>query len=502
MRSSIAFLAVSMLVSCSKKEGGKTEAKPTTTTPAPQVKKPVDTTPLPPLAADPGGATGKPMWGVGFGGLGIDSPRGVALAQNGDIYVAGYFDGEADFGPGGKHVAPAPAERKKGEAPPAQAYLVKIGDGGAIAWARTWGAERDDLANAVATRGDTIVVVGSFLDKLELGEVKHKASGSDDLFVATFKSNGDSGWLWTAGGVDSDGANAVAATPDGGWIVGGSFSKTATFGPTDYSAKGGTDAMLVKLAASGAVEWVKQFGGLYNDTIKDIAVDGQGNIYIVGTFRDKAVWGGEQLEAGGAANDVVLAKYDLNGDHLWSQRFGNPFEETGEGIAVDPAGNITIVGGFERSISFGPGDDHSSMGEFDVYVANFSTDGKLQWARTYGADRDDGATGVAVDKFGNTVTTGWFEGAIDFGKGPVSSNGNKDVFTVKLDAKGGLVWAQNWGDKDHDQGRVVAMHPNGESIVGGIYRFTMSVVTPPLDSRRAEGDRIPKPDTFILRVAR
>jgi len=56
-------------------------------------KKPVPATTLPPLAADPGGATGKPMWQAAFGGLGIDSTRGVATGPGGTVLLAGYFEG-------------------------------------------------------------------------------------------------------------------------------------------------------------------------------------------------------------------------------------------------------------------------------------------------------------------------------------------------------------------------------------------------------------------------
>jgi hypothetical protein len=494
--SSIAFVAAAALVSCNKKEASKQPAKDEGSARAPaQVKKPVPTKPLPPLAKDPGDATGKARWAAGFGGLGMEVPRAVAIASSGDVYVAGYFDGETSFGPAGKHAAP-------GEKKAAQAYLVKVGADGKIAWGHALGSERDDVANGVATRGDTVVVVGNFLDRITLGEYEHKASGSDDVFVAALKTSGEPIWLWTAGSIDSDGANAVAATPDGGYVVGGSFSKTATFGTTDYKSRGGTDAMLIKLAASGSLEWVRQFGGRYNDKIAHVAVDPLGNIYVQGVFRDSAAWGGETLAASGAEPDVVLAKYDLNGDHIWSKRFGNAFEETSEGLAVDPAGNATIVGAFERSISFGEGDDHTSLGEADIYVAQFTTDGALKWARTYGAERDDGGVGVASDAAGNTVTTGWFEGSVDFGKGALASTGNKDVFALKLDASGGLVWAQNWGDKDHDQGRAVAIDGSGEIVVAGLYRFSLPLGSTPLESARAEGDRIPKADTFVVRLAR
>src|SRR3954468_5606457 len=64
-----------------------------------------DTPPRPALARDRGRATGKPLWATGFGGLGIDAPRAIAIAPGGDSYAVGYFDGETDLGPAGRHRA-------------------------------------------------------------------------------------------------------------------------------------------------------------------------------------------------------------------------------------------------------------------------------------------------------------------------------------------------------------------------------------------------------------
>jgi hypothetical protein len=481
-------------------------------------KKPLDTRPLPPLAEDPGGATGKPVAGIGFGGLGIEAPTGVVVGPAGEVYVCGYFDGEMDI-PGIGKLAPTPptpprpgAQNPKVEKP-TDAFLARIdfdAKGAAkIAWMKTWGDKRDDVAKGIAIQGDTLVVVGNFLDRLDIETrpetSQHPASGSDDLYAAAFDTSGKLRWVWTVGGIDSDGANAVAAAPDGGWYVGGSFRKTIKIAEVEYKAKGRSDALLIKLSKTGTPEWVKHFGGAYDDTILHLASDARGNIYVQGEFGYQSDWGGETLVASGSDEDIVLAKYDANGDHAWSRRFGSGFDDVAGGIAIDPAGNITIVGSFDRTISFGEGDDHVSNGEADIYIARFDNAGTLSWARTYGADRNDLAWGVAADASGNTVTTGWFEGSVDFGKttlGKVTSKGNKDVFAIKHDANGAVVWVQTWGDKDHDQGRAVAVDAAGAAYVAGLFRFTLGVVTPPLESVRAEGDRIPKPDTFLLRLDR
>jgi len=503
---SIAIASALGLSACSKSPSdgaaGGSAGSATTTEARPVAKKPVDTRPLPPLAKDPGGATGKPLRSTGFGGLGVDAGRAIALGSGGEAYVVGYFDREGDFGPGGKLTA---AGDQAGKKPPSDAFVVKVGADGKLAWARGFGAGRDDVANGVAVRGDQIVVVGAFVDELKLGNVPEQSAGSEDLFVASFDPAGAVRWVWRAGGKDSDGANTVVPAPDGGWIIGGSYTSTATFGTVELKSKGGTDAFLLKLDASGALEWVKSFGGRYPDRVKHVGVDAQGNIYVQGEFRDTAEWGGPKplVAAGGADFDIVLAKYDLNGDHKWSQRFGSQFDEHAAGLAVDPAGNVTMTGAFRKTISFGDGDEHTSLGEDDAYVARFDTDGKLQWARTYGGERDDSGGGVAADAAGNTVVIGWFQGLTDFGLGPVrSKNNNKDVFALKLDPKGAIAWVQTWGDKDHDQGRGVALDDKGAAYVIGLYRFQLAAVEPALESSRAPDDRAPQPDTFVVKLDR
>jgi hypothetical protein len=492
-------ISVLSLTACSK-PAERSEPKPSEA-PAAAPKKPVDTTPLPPLAADPGGATGKPLWSAGFGGLGIDAPRDVTTDDKGDVYVVGYFDGEIDFGGAIGKRAPAGvvgATDKKGKPIPlnSDAFLVKLGGDGKLAWAQTFGDAREDLANAVAVRGDRVVVVGSFLDKLTLGEFTKKSIGSDDAFVAAFNRAGAPEWVWNFGGIDSD----------GGWIVGGSFSDVGEFGTKPLKSRGKTDAMLLKLQATGDIEWVKQFGGRADDTILDVAVDAQGSIYVQGQFQDLADWGGQTplKAAGGSDNDIVLAKYDSNGDHQWSQRFGNAFNDVAGGLTVDRSGHVTIVGAIDKTVSFGDGDSHTGI-EGDIYVARFDPTGKLVWAKTFGGEREDVGYGVASDTSGNTVVTGWFHGTVNFGKaGPLTSTAkhNKDVFVMKLDPAGEVVWALRAGDKDHDQGRGIAVDGTGAALVAGIYRFRFDLAEPALESVRLQTDRIPKPDVFVTKLAR
>src|SRR5262249_58823016 len=121
MRPFLLALAAIALPAFGCKQDASPEPAHKSTAPRPQRKRPVDRPPLPPLASDRGGATGKPLWATGFGGLGIDSPRAVAVGPGGESYVVGYFDGEIDLGPAGKHrAADGGRDPKK---PPTDAFV-------------------------------------------------------------------------------------------------------------------------------------------------------------------------------------------------------------------------------------------------------------------------------------------------------------------------------------------------------------------------------------------
>jgi hypothetical protein len=468
--------------------------------------------PLPQLAADPGGATGAPRWGLALGGLGSDAPRGIAVDAAGASYLAGYFEAEMTFGKLGTR-APAPPDTSKLAAnakpplPRSDAFVVRIDAAGAPTWVQTFGASREDVANGVAVDAKgNLAVTGNFLDALTIGSgtdaLSAKAAGSDDVFVAAFTPDGTPTWLWTSGGIDSDGGNAIAAHPDGGWVVAGSFSASAELGPQRFKSQGATDAFLVKLAPGGEVQWALQLGGRYADTILGAATDPAGSIYVLGQFSDTASVGGAPLVAAGNAGvDVFLAKYDAGGKHLWSTRFGNELDDGARGLAVDPAGNVTVTGSFEKTIQIGT-ETFQSHGETDIYVARFGTDGAFRWARAWGSKRDDVGHAVAADAAGNAIVTGWFQDTVDIGGASVTSKGNKDVLIAKLDAKGATVWARAYGDRDHDQGRAIAVDGKGEPTVAGVFRFTLDAVKPPLESVHAAGDKAPRSDVFVLHLDR
>ena len=105
--------------------------------------------------------------------------------------------------------------------------------------------------------------------------------------------------------------------------------------------------------------------------------------------------------------------------HQWSARFGDAEYQDGLSVALDGLGNTIITGAFEGTVDFGGG-PLTSEGNIEAYVAKFDPAGNHLWSQRFGGP-DGGATvrGVTTDAAGNIFVTGDFGGTVDFGGGPL-----------------------------------------------------------------------------------
>jgi hypothetical protein len=462
--------------------GSQAGSATTSATPAPA--------PLPPLAADTGKQLGAPVWSSSAGGEQVDLGRAIAVAPDGTVYVAGDFEGKATFGAAGELTSAGKSD----------AVLVRVAADGNLAAAWPLGGANQERGDAVAVDAEGNVAFGGlFSDQITFGGIAAKANGSDDAFVAGLDGKGAVQWLWTAGGLDSDDTAAIAAVPGGGWLVAVSFARVITVGGIELTSHGGDDVALVRLSKAGDVRWVTQLGGEGYDLINRLALDPAGNIYALGAFKERTDLGGGPLDSAGAL-DLVIARFDAGGKHVWSKRVGNPFNEKPGGLAVDPAGGIVITGSFDKDVDF-LGTPILSKGESVIFVARLGGDGALAWVKTYGAEREDAGFGVAVDAAGTAVVTGWFEGKVDFGGGPLAGKGYHDVFVLRLARDGAYRGAIRFGGQDYDEGRAIALAPDGATVATGVYRYENDLGPQKPVARQAPGTRFAKPDLFIVKLA-
>src|SRR5439155_9716426 len=132
--------------------------------------------------------------------------------------------------------------------------------------------------------------------------------------------------------------------------------------------------------------------------------------------------------------------------HMWSTPFGSTNVDYGYGVAVDSGGNVAVTGFFQGAVDFGGGPLACPARRSSVVAKFAAADGAPLWSKRFGSTNDDIGYAVAVDGAGNLLVTGYFRGTVDFGGATlVSMYGGIDVFVAKLaGADGTLVWARGF----------------------------------------------------------
>ncbi len=275
----------------------------------------------------------------------------------------------------------------------------------------------------------------------------------------------------------------------------------------DYS-QGGDDIFVGKNGPAGTNQWLRVSGTPSDDMAQSVAVDNNGNVYVAGN----SYYNPNPLLL---TNNVLLVKYDRDGNELWSvilEQYGDgeahavaadnagcvyvagstygsvdgdpnaggqdafvlkvsgagtvlwgrqlrtPATDYATGVSVDGGGNVYVAG-----TTYGALDNNASAGDGDLFVAKFDGSGNKQWTRQRGTSQRDSAAGACTDPAGNVIAAGHTYGGLD-GNG---NAGNIDLFVVKYDPAGNWLWTRQRGTPTWDYANAVAADGAGNIYVGG-----------------------------------
>jgi hypothetical protein len=254
------------------------------------------------------------------------------------------------------------------------AFVAKIGAGGSpLAYSTYFGGTNADQGNSIAVDGAGDACVTGYTDSTNFPTTTNapfpvlntftNGGTANDAFVAKFAPSGRSLIYSTfLGGANDDGGNHIACDSAGNVYVTGytdstNFPDTATNVPGLYSfvvtnASGvisATNAFLTKFSSSGAIVYSAVFGGYAGDIGHGVAVDSQGDAFVVGAstsanFPATNVFGLLSTNNSGG-NDVFVTAFNPNCTALlYSGYLGGVNDDFGYGVAVDPPGNAYVVG--------------------------------------------------------------------------------------------------------------------------------------------------------------
>lgn len=310
-------------------------------------------------------------------------------------------------------------------------------------------------------------------------------------------------WVKKIGGAFYDKGNAIAIDPSGNIYTIGSFQGTVDFdpGPGTFNLTTGHEDLraplgyggifISKLDAFGNFVWAKKLGDssyYYGFTEYAIALDKSGNIYTTGTFRgtndfDPGI-GVYNLTSDGLPN-IFVSKLDTAGNFVWAKKIGGRGHDDRNSIAVDVYGNLYTTGYFEKTVDFDPGAGTFNLTAFeaDLFILKLDASGNFVWAKNIGGfDLDNRGTvlgnSIALDSSGDLYCLGSFTGLTDFDpdtaqNSNLTSNGEWDIFLLKMKSSGDFVWAKKIGGYTNDWGKSICIDALGYICVAGEFGRTV-----------------------------
>jgi len=206
----------------------------------------------------------------------------------------------------------------------------------------------------------------------------------------------------------------------------------------------------------GNLQWKRNINTGVVASVNDIAVDSQGHIIITGQYNGVINFGEEGDELAKSKNfDIYLVKLDEKGQHIWSHSYASAQQENsmGVGVSVDFEDKIILTGEYRGDIDFGGGKLNRSKGS-DVFLAKFQPNGDHIWSYGFtGAGADNGWR-IDTNKKGDIYLVGTFEKTIKIGDKQIDVDNSRAVFLAAFDADGTPIWlngfeGENWIEKDN-----------------------------------------------------
>jgi hypothetical protein len=420
--------------------------------------------------------------------------KAVKTDAAGNIYAAGAFTDTATFGPTNLVAAGTGYSGR-------DAFLARLQPDGTVVWALPFGgAGIDEAFDLALTPNGEPVIVGTFNGPMTFGTNTFAGTGLDDIFVAQFDANGQAKWIQTAGGAGIDTASGIATDASGNVYITGSINGSATFGTTNVTAafSGVPVLYTAKYDMTGALQWVRLTDDPGGSSGARVALDPAGNVFVGGYFSVSLSHGTYVLRSSGG-RDVLVLKYDANGNPSWAARAGGGNNDEVYGLATDPSGNILISGYFVSSASFGAINLNSQGKNGDIFVAKLNPNASFIWARQAGGIYNDNQSqvgNVATDPAGNVYLTASSPGDVTFSSivlPQLGYYGYDDALAAKYDRLGNIIWAQRYGSSSTDANRALTVDATGKTITGGIFMGAATVNGTALNNLGGDGFLITVP---------
>ncbi|WP_426060879.1 T9SS type A sorting domain-containing protein [Hymenobacter sp. B1770] len=412
-------------------------------------------------------------------GINSSSVYATAAAANGDVYVAGSFNGTVNLGAFTLTSGSVPA-----------LYLAKWSPAtGSFIWVEQGAHGGHAAITALAVNGPNVYLTGYFQgDSARFGNtlLSHSAptSFTSDIFIAKLTDAGSTAsfsWTRQAGSAGEDIARSIAVSGSSVYLTGFFKGPSTVFGSTVLTNRatfGGENVFVAKLTDAGLsadFTWAVQAGGTHSDGGRALAVQGS-NVYLTGRLSSKpATFGSLTISCLNYAEDVFVAKLTdagTSGSFTWVQQASGGF---GPGLYVRSlalsGSSVYIAGVFDGlTANFGATtltNASPTISNSDIFIAKLTdagASGSFTWAERAGGVNSEAVVGLAADGPSLYLAGNISSQTSQFGPHTLGNfagnNSSGDAFVAKMTDAGSSVsfnWAQSAGGFGRDEASTMAL---------------------------------------------
>lgn len=406
------------------------------------------------------------------------------LDASGNLISTGYYTGQLTFGstvlidPNGNYGV----------------FLAKYTSSGNLLWAKKCGGMGDNWCYCTsADSDDNIYITGAYYGLPTMfGSNILLNAGSYDAFIAKYDSSGNVLWAKGIGSAGAEISYGIKADANGDVIITGIYTSpsitidTITLINADTITGNTYDIFVAKFDSSGNALWAKRIGGKTIDggLNQSVCIDAGNNIIITGSFQsDTLTFGSTVLtnaDTSGYSRDILIAKYDAQGNELWAKSGAGASYEGGNSVSVDVNNNILVTGYFKSDsialdgiVLHNAGVAGCQYGCADMFVAKYNSSGNILWAKSEGGSNNDIGYSIGSDTSGNIfVSGGFFSPYITIGAitliPPVSNCWAPcdPLFVVKYNSAGNVICASELASGGDDFNGI-SVDQSGNAYITG-----------------------------------
>ncbi len=342
-------------------------------------------------------------------------------------------------------------------------YWVVVVDsvGNSIIWQKVYGGTSDDRLYVLEKTKSGDYIIGGSSSSGTGGDKNSYCRGLLDYWVLKINKSGTVLWQVTIGGNKNDELRSIEQTADGGFIIGGFSESDSSFDKTSKS-RGGYDYWVVKLSASGSVQWNKTFGGTGDDRAYGVHQSADKGYLIAGYSSSNT--GADKTQDTKGGYDFWAVRIDASGNYMWDKDFGGSDDDRLK--AVDQAGDkgFLLFGDSKSNQSVDKGGP--CRGDFDYWVVKTDSAGNRLWDQTYGSDQADELGGLRKTIEGNYLLAGFSKSSAG-GEKSSGTEGGYDYWVFKMDSSGTRLWDVDYGGADDEYLYSVDQRCDRGLLVGG-----------------------------------